>query len=53
MPAGLAEEYRRPGPAFLPADDLPPSVLALAWDPRRTTDAATRLARLAGSRRES
>lgn len=31
VPAGLAEEYRRSGLAFLPVTDAPPSPLALAW----------------------
>lgn len=31
IPASLAEEYRRPGLAFVPVSDAPPSTLALAW----------------------
>jgi len=31
IPAGMAEEYRRPGLVFLPVLDAPPSTLALAW----------------------
>ncbi|HSJ20344.1 MAG TPA: LysR family transcriptional regulator [Nocardioidaceae bacterium] len=47
VPEGLVDAYRRPGLAFVPVDDLQPSVLVLAWDPRRDSDAVTRLARLA------
>jgi DNA-binding transcriptional LysR family regulator len=46
VPEGLVEAYRRPGLAFVPVDDLEPSVLVLAWDPRRDSDAVARLARL-------
>jgi DNA-binding transcriptional LysR family regulator len=47
VPEGLVDAYRRPGLAFVPVDDLEPSVLVLAWDPRRDSDAVGRLARLA------
>jgi DNA-binding transcriptional LysR family regulator len=47
VPEGLVDAYRRPGLAFVPVDDLEPSVLVLAWNPRRDSDAVARLARLA------
>jgi DNA-binding transcriptional LysR family regulator len=31
IPAGMAEQYRRPGLAFVPISDSAPSALALAW----------------------
>jgi len=31
VPASLAQEYRRPGLAFIPVSDAPPSRLVLAW----------------------
>jgi DNA-binding transcriptional LysR family regulator len=31
VPSSLAEEYRRPGLAFIPISDAPPSRLVLAW----------------------
>jgi DNA-binding transcriptional LysR family regulator len=43
VPEGLVDAYRRPGLAFVPVDDLEPSVLVLAWDPRRAGDAVARL----------
>jgi DNA-binding transcriptional LysR family regulator len=49
LPAGMAAEYRRPGLAFVPVEDLPRSRLVLAWDPTRAGDAVARLARLAAS----
>jgi DNA-binding transcriptional LysR family regulator len=49
VPEGLVEAYRRPGLAFVPVDDLEPSVLVLAWDPRGETDAVQKLVRLASA----
>lgn len=45
VPAGLAEEYRRPGLAFVPVADAPESRLALAW---RGEDPPAGVASLAG-----
>lgn len=47
VPAGMVEEYRKPGLAFVPVADLEPSVVVLAWDPRRETDAVRRFVGLA------
>jgi DNA-binding transcriptional LysR family regulator len=49
VPEGLVEAYRRPGLAFVPVEDLEPSVLVLAWDPRRDSEAVSRLVRLASA----
>ncbi|TIC88869.1 LysR family transcriptional regulator [Nocardioides sp. GY 10113] len=47
VPASLAEEYRRPGLAFVPLADTPRSPLALAWPRDRPTPAVQALARAA------
>jgi DNA-binding transcriptional LysR family regulator len=47
VPAGLAEEYRRPGLAFVPVSDAPPSRLVLAWRREDPPEAAETLARFA------
>jgi DNA-binding transcriptional LysR family regulator len=49
VPEGLVAAYRKPGLAFVPVDDLEPSTLVLAWDPRRCGDAVSRLVRLASA----
>jgi DNA-binding transcriptional LysR family regulator len=49
VPEGLVAAYRKPGLAFVPVDDLEPSTLVLAWDPRRSGDAVSRLVRLASA----
>ncbi|WP_148574820.1 LysR family transcriptional regulator [Nocardioides caldifontis] len=51
VPTGLAEEYRRPGLAFVPVGDAPLSRLALAWPRTDATAAATALARYAAAGR--
>jgi DNA-binding transcriptional LysR family regulator len=47
VPSGLAEEYRRPGLAFVPVSDAPPSRLVLAWRRDDAPEAATALANFA------
>lgn len=47
VPAGVADAYRKPGLAFVPVEDLEPSVVALAWRSGQETGAVERLARLA------
>jgi DNA-binding transcriptional LysR family regulator len=47
VPAGLADEYRRPGLAFVPVSDAPSSRLALAWRKDDAPPAAVRLAEFA------
>ncbi len=47
IPASFADDYRRPGLAFLPVDGLPDSAVTLAWKPTNTNDASRRLRRLA------
>ena len=47
VPASLAEEYRRPGLAFVPISDAPPSRLVLAWRRDEPPEAATTLAAFA------
>lgn len=47
VPAGLAEEYRRPGLAFVPVLDAPASPLALAWRRDDVPPAVQALATLA------
>jgi DNA-binding transcriptional LysR family regulator len=49
VPEGLVDAYRRPGLAFVPVDDLEPSVLVLAWDLRRDSAAVNRLVQLASA----
>jgi DNA-binding transcriptional LysR family regulator len=48
VPAGLAAQYARPGLAFVPVADAPPSRLALAWrsdqDPSEAVQALATLA---------
>jgi len=50
VPAALAEEYRRPGLAFVPVSDAPASRLVLAWPRTEPAPAATRFARFAAGR---
>ncbi len=47
VPAGIAEEYARPGLAFVPVADVAPSRLALAWREHEPPEAVRALARLA------
>jgi DNA-binding transcriptional LysR family regulator len=42
VPESVAQDYVRPGLAFVPIEDLPPSRLVLAWDPARISDAGRR-----------
>lgn len=49
VPAGLAEEYRRPGLAFVPVEGAPPSRLALAWPREDPPEAVRALARVAAA----
>ncbi len=51
VPASLAEEYRRPGLAFVPVSDAPASRLVLAWRRDDPPDVATTLATFASRRR--
>lgn len=51
VPTGLAEQYRRPGLAFVPISDAAPSRLVLAWPRDDPAAAATTLARFAARRR--
>ena len=54
VPAGMAEEYRRPGLAFVPVTDAPPSRLAVAWPVQDAAPAAVTFARFAaGAARRS
>ncbi len=50
IPAGMAEEYRRPGLAFVPVSDAPPSRLVVAWPRNDAAAAATTFARFAAGR---
>lgn len=47
VPSSLAEEYRRPGLAFIPVSDAAPSRLVLAWRRDDPPPVATTLARFA------
>jgi DNA-binding transcriptional LysR family regulator len=47
VPASLAEEYRRPGLAFVPVADAPPTRLVLAWRHDEPPEVATTLAAFA------
>jgi DNA-binding transcriptional LysR family regulator len=47
VPSGLAEQYRRPGLAFVPVSDAPPSRLVLAWRLEGAPEIAATLARFA------
>lgn len=47
VPAGLVEEYHKPGLGFVPVEDLEPSVLVVAWDPRRESPGVRRFVALA------
>jgi DNA-binding transcriptional LysR family regulator len=47
VPSSLAEEYRRPGLAFIPISDAPPSRLVLAWRRHDPPEVATTLATFA------
>jgi DNA-binding transcriptional LysR family regulator len=51
VPSSLAEEYRRPGLAFIPVSDAPPSRLVLAWRRNDPPEVATTLATLAARSR--
>jgi DNA-binding transcriptional LysR family regulator len=50
VPASLAEEYRRPGLAFIPVADAPPSRLVLAWRHDEPPEVSTTLATFAAHR---
>lgn len=50
VPSGLAEEYRRPGLAFVPVSDAAPSQLALAWRRDDASEVAIRLGKFAAGR---
>jgi DNA-binding transcriptional LysR family regulator len=50
VPASLAEEYRRPGLAFVPVADAPPSRLVLAWRRDEPPEVATTLVTFAARR---
>ena len=50
IPAGMAEEYRRPGLAFVPVADATPSRLVLAWRADDAAPVAHTLARFAARR---
>ncbi|MCA0328687.1 MAG: LysR family transcriptional regulator [Actinobacteria bacterium] len=45
VPESVAQDYVRPGLAFVPIEDLPPSRLVLAWDPGRISEAGRRFVR--------
>jgi DNA-binding transcriptional LysR family regulator len=47
VPAGMAEEYRRPGLAFVPVADAPESRLVLAWRRDDPPEGATTLGQFA------
>ena len=47
VPSGMAEQYRRPGLAFVPVSDAPPSRLVLAWRRDGAPEVAETLARFA------
>ena len=51
VPASLAVQYARPGLAFVPVTDAPPSRLALAWRRDHATPAVRALAGLVARRR--
>lgn len=53
VPSSLAEEYNRPGLAFIPVSDAPPSRLVLAWRRDDPPEAATMLATFAARRRRT
>jgi DNA-binding transcriptional LysR family regulator len=53
VPSSLAREYRRPGLAFVPVSDAPPSRLVLAWRREDAPEAATTLAAFAARRRSA
>ena len=53
VPAGMAEEYRRPGLAFVPVADAEPSRLVLAWRKDDAPAVATTLARFAARRKDA
>lgn len=50
VPAGLAEEYRRPGLAFVPVADAAASTLAVAWRRDDPPEVAETLGRFAAAR---
>ncbi len=47
IPAAFAEEYRRPGLAFVPVEGIADSTVALAWKPSSTNAPARRLVQFA------
>jgi DNA-binding transcriptional LysR family regulator len=47
IPAGFADDYRRPGLAFVRVEGIADSAIALAWKPTSTNAPARRLAQLA------
>lgn len=47
IPSGFADEYQRPGLAFVPIDGITDSTIALAWKPSSTNAPAHRLAQYA------
>ncbi len=47
IPASFADEYRRPGLAFVRVEGIADSAIALAWKPYSTNAPARRLAQLA------
>jgi DNA-binding transcriptional LysR family regulator len=47
IPSGMAEQYRRPGLAFVPVSDATPSRVVLAWRREGAPEAASVLARFA------
>ena len=53
VPSGLAEEYRRPGLAFVPVHDAPASRLVLAWRRDDPPEVAVTLATFASRRSRS
>ena len=50
VPSGLAEEYRRPGLAFVPVSDAEPSRLVLAWRREDAPEVAVTLGKFASRR---
>ncbi len=51
LPSSLAEEYRRPGLAFVPVSDAPASRLVLAWRRNDPPEVAKTLATFAARSR--
>lgn len=46
VPAGMMEEFRKPGLVFVPVTDLEPSSVVLAWHPARESHPVRRFAHL-------